>query len=104
MNEAQNTPGLPFSVTGMIRVVKQYGWSLVLSALLVVAAIYGAVSFVPTVYGDLSDLKTGMITLQEQHQGIAPKLEEGNRIQCATCWNSATNAEEIRRCSCNPQK
>lgn len=104
MSEAPNTPGLPFSFNGLIRTVKQYGWSLVLSALLVLAVIYSYASFVPTVYGDLDTLVDGMKTLQEQHQGIAPKLEDGNRIQCATCWNSAKDTEEIRRCSCNPQK
>lgn len=104
MPEAPNTTGLPFTFNGLIRTVKQDGWSLVLSAILVVAGIYSFASFVPTVYGDLSTLMDGMKTLQEQHQGIAPKLEEGNRIQCATCWNSAKDAEEIRRCSCNPQK
>lgn len=43
-------------------------------------------------------------TLMQQHSELGPQMREGNRIQCAACWNLADNADEIRRCNCSPDR
>lgn len=110
MSEESNIAGLPLTFNGISNLVKRNGWSFVLAVILVLAVIYGAVMFVPRVYGDLEAITTSLTALKEDHDQIGPKLQEqacnsveGNRIACASCWNVATTQDELERCACNPK-
>lgn len=51
------------------------------------------------------DIKSMVATVMQQHQDIAPKIEEGNRIQCAQCYIMARGDEEsVKLCGCDATK
>lgn len=70
--------------------------------------IWLSAAYIPQTKVLAQDILREVGLLQDDHKAmretLLPKLEEGNRIQCAACWNGADNQEEIRRCSCSPDR
>lgn len=97
---------LPFTFNGLLQLIEKKGFMFVLALI----GLVGMAGISWKVYGQQTELLSGMQELKLDHSHIAPQLEdqkcntiEGNRIACANCWNVATSQEELQRCACDPK-
>lgn len=96
------------------RFADKFGVPALIAVILVVALTYGLyfVLRYEVFYNrdKVEAMSDQMDSMSLQHSSMLSKQEaalelqfKGVRIQCATCWNSAANQSEIKRCGCNPE-
>lgn len=93
---------------------ERFGFPSLIAILLVSGLLYGGyfVMRYEVFYNRtmVEAMQSDMSMMMEQHDTILSQSEaslelQGKqlRITCAACWNTASDQEEIRRCSCDPK-
>lgn len=84
---------------------ERFGFPAIISILVVGSLMFALYTILDFEIKDskvkINAMGSDMSKMMDQHAILIRTTDTSLKIQCATCWNTADNQSEIKRCSCS---